>query len=241
MDRTATYSDFAGVCSCFYDLVVNPKEVASFITSKIDCSQPKKALFVGGFFLVAKELSRKGLRISIVDYSDEMVQQGRERLPSLSVEKADLLDLPFDSEFDFVFVVGRVFTHMLSEKDSAMALSSIHKSLKQGGTLFFDNYEDNKIEVTDYFNGRVVAESKEFKIIRNSTTDRVSEQPHVVNWKAEYNVFSDGSVLTYKDEMHHRAFSRGEISDLLAKHGFQVKEQGDNFDDTSFYTLAIAS
>ena len=235
----ATYSDFSDICTRFYDLVVKPKDVADFVLSKLGDHKPFNALFVGGFFLVAKEIYQKGIELKVVDYTDEMVEEARKRLPEIPVEKASLEALSFDNEFDCIFVIGRVFTHMLSVEDSENAVKGLYKSLKEGGVLFFDNYEDSKIRVTDYFNGRIDVADESMKIIRDSSTSLVSESPYLVNWKAEYKILENGVEQTYQDEMLHRAFSRTEVKDLLEKNGFKVEDQGDNFDDTSFYTLAI--
>ena len=55
----------------------------------------KKILFVGGFFLVAKKLAEKGYDVTVADYSEEMVEEGRVRLPKNKVIYADLRKLPF--------------------------------------------------------------------------------------------------------------------------------------------------
>lgn len=235
---TQTYADFSDVCTKFYDLVINPANVARFVYKSVEKFNPKLALFVGGFFLVAKELQNLGISLTVTDYTDEMVAEGKLRLPGVRVEKADLRDLPFDGEFDTVFVIGRVFTHMLTEEDSSRALRSLHRSLKPGGVTFIDNYENTKIQTTDYFNGRVKVNDPTIEITRDSSTQLLSSQPHIVNWKATYQVMHNGTSKTYNDEMQHRAFSRNEMKRLVEQHGFECSAQGDNFDDTSFFTVA---
>ena len=167
-----------------------------------------------------------------------MVLQGISRLPSTRVMKADLRDLPFENQFDSIFVIGRVFTHMLTNDDARSALGSLQRSLKNGGVVFMDNYEDSKIRETDYFNGRITVSNSNIEIVRDSSTEFVSEQPYIVNWSAEYRWKENGRVGHFKDQMLHRAFSRRELAKMLEKNGLTVVTQGDNFDDTSFYTLA---
>ncbi len=235
---TDTYSSFSDICTKFYDLVIDSKEVARFVYEKIQNSKPKTCLFVGGFFLVAKELQNLGLELTVVDYTDEMVKEAHKRLPETKILKADLRKLPFNNQFDAVVVVGRVFTHMLTNEDSSNALQSIYNSLKPDGIVFLDNYEDSKIQVTDYFNGEVIVSNEDVEIIRNSSTELLSQAPMIVNWSAEYHAKIKGQSTTYKDQMPHRAFSRKEIQSLLEEHNFSVISQGDNFDETSFYTVA---
>ncbi len=235
---TKTYSSNSYVCAKFYDLVVDPKEVADFVFSKVVDYKPENCLFAGGFFLVARELQKLGLTITLVDYSDDMINKAHKRLSNTGTVVADLRELPFKEEFDAVFVIGRVFTHMLSPEDSSNALKSIHQSLKPGGLALVDNYEDNKIQVTRYFNGAITVSDSAVEIVRKSSTNLISRDPLIVNWRATYHLSSNGKFRTFDDEMKHRAFSRAEIQNLFEKHGFEIFSQGDNFDDTSFFTLA---
>src|SRR5690606_25915561 len=126
--------------------------------------------FVGGMFHIAASLIDLGFNLTCVDYSDEMVEFGRERFPTSKVMKADLRDLPFEKEFDLIFVVGRVFTHMISDEDLSSALKACWKSLRSDGMLFADNYEDTRIQHTSYFNGLIEGISPKGHISRRSRT-----------------------------------------------------------------------
>jgi SAM-dependent methyltransferase len=239
MKNSNLYSDLAEVCVKFYDLSINPKKVAEFFDKKISRFNPKKILFIGGFFEVAKELIIKGYDIVVADYTKEMVDEGKKRLPKIKVVKGDIRDLPFENEFDMVMVIGRVFTHMYSDEDVEKALQSIRKCLKIKGILVFDNYEDSKIRKTNYFNGIITVKDDDIEIIRESSTELISEKPFIVNWKATYLVKEGkGKTQEFHDEMDHRAFSRQEIKNLLEKNSFKHIEEGDNFDETSFYSIA---
>ncbi len=87
----------------------------------------------------------------------------------------------------------------------------------------------------------IEAGERETSIVRNSSTTRVSESPYVVRWNAEYSGRFEGADFSFSDSMEHRAFSRNEICNLLPNFGFEVLVQDDNFDDTSFFTLARAN
>jgi SAM-dependent methyltransferase len=233
-----TYSNFSEICTKFYDLVVDPIEVANFVCSKISDHNHQKCLFVGSFFLVADELQKLGIEIVLADYSKDMICEAKRRFPNTRAEVADLRNLPFRGDFDAIIVIGRVFTHMLTCKDSAQALISMHKALKPGGVVLIDNYEDTKIQTTNYFNGSISVENSAAKITRESSTDLISEDPMIVNWKAVYRATLEGNSVVFEDEILHRAFSRSEIYNLFEAHDFKVISQGDNFDETSFYTVA---
>jgi len=236
-----TYSVHAHICAKFYELNLDAQAVARFVFERSGSVPGQMALFVGGMFEVAAALSSLGLDLTVVDYTDEMVEVGKLRLPQCNVTKADLRALPFHEAFDTVFVVGRVFTHMVTNEDLTAALASCRRALKPQGRLFADNYEDSRIQVTDYFNGTIEAKDNRCTIVRVSTTERLSGAPYVVNWRAEYAGVMDGTPFRFSDSIEHRAFSRAEFADHAQKVGLEVLSQGDNFDDTSFYTLSQRS
>lgn len=235
-----TYSKNAAICSKFYELSVDPQAIDAFILERSRVTTGCHALFVGGMFEIANALLKHGINLTIVDYSEEMVSIGRKRFPNTRIEKADLRSLPYKNEFDFVFAVGRVFTHMISDDDLRLALCSCHSALRGAGSLFLDNYEDSKIEVTNYFNGEIRLRDKTAEIQRKSTTTRLSDTPLVVQWDASYAGTIDGQPFEFFDSIKHRAWSRKEIQPFLEQSGFELIAQGDNFDETSFFTLAKA-
>ena len=235
-----TYERHAKICHKFYQLTVDATNVAKFILARSLAQPPARALFVGGMFDIAAALSRDGFTLSLVDYSREMVALGRAAHPDLQVEQADLRALPYQAEFDYLFVVGRVFTHMISDQDLLSALHSCRRALRPAGCLFFDNYESSKIRVTEYFNGEIVVKSDQGIIKRVSSTSLISKSPCVVEWQAHYSGSLDGDDFEFSDMIEQRAWSRSEIAPFLNETGFRQVSQGDNFDPTSFYTLARA-
>jgi SAM-dependent methyltransferase len=235
---TNTYSQHAEVCTKFYELTLDAPAVADFVFEKIGGVSGQRALFVGGMFDIAASLLVKGLDMVVVDYTDEMVALGRSRLAKALVVKADLRTLPFESEFDLVFVAGRVFTHMIQNTDLIAALESCKRSLRPGGRIFADNYEISRIQKTNYFNGEVECQNEDARIVRRSTTEMISSDPFIVKWDASYQGHLYQNEFSFSDSMHHRAFSRSEFASYLSSVNLRVLQQGDNFDETSFYTTA---
>lgn len=237
-----TYSKHAEICAKFYELAIDAESTSTFVFEKSRAAPEKeageKALFIGGMFQVAKGLIDKGLNLTVVDYTDQMVNIGKAKLLGTQVEKADLRSLPYLQQFDIIFAIGRVFTHMTTDEDLHKALSACRKSLKKGGRLFFDNYEDTKIQKTKYFNGTIRCHQGTTTIQRTSSTTKISDSPYLVRWDAEYSGHINNNDFSFSDSSPHRAFSRQEIADLLPRFNFKLIAQGDNFDETSFYTLA---
>lgn len=236
---TDAYTKYAAICSKFYELTVDSAEVAKFVFDAVEATRGERALFVGGMFGVAAALLDMGLALTVVDYSHEMVAVGQSLLPR--VMHGDLASLDAGTDFDLVLVVGRVFTHMTSEAQLDSALRGCFAALRAGGRLFADNYETSKIETTGYFNGTVVGRESWTVVTRVSTTERISEQPRVVSWRAQYSGVFRGERFEFSDVIPHRAFSRAEFATRLAHAGFELQKQADNFDETSFYTVGRRS
>ena len=233
----ATYTKHAAICSKFYELTVDSEQVAKFVYDAVEAKPGERALFVGGMFGVAAALMARGLETVVADYSPEMVAVGRAQLSGARVVQGDLESLDVGGDFDLVLVVGRVFTHMLTESQVASALQGCHAALRSGGRIFADNYESSRIEETSYFNGTVVGKAGDTEIERRSLTKRVSELPHVIRWSATYSGVFDGAPFEFNDSIDHRAFARREFAEKLEHAGFTLLKQADNFDETSFYSV----
>ncbi|TFV89313.1 class I SAM-dependent methyltransferase [Oxalobacteraceae bacterium OM1] len=233
-----TYSEHAAVCIKFYDLVLNRVAIDQFVAEHFDVIPGARFLFVGSMFGIAECLLRRGVRLTVVDYSDAMVAIAQARFPQARVAQADLRCLPFTHAFDAVVAAGRVFAHMISDDDLRSALLSCRAALKPYGKLFVDNYEVEKIERTAYLNGEIHVEDSTANIVRRSSITTLCDSPCVVQWDATYSGFLGNAAFAFRDTMLHRPWSRQEISSLLSQAGFAVLRQGDNFDDTSFFTLA---
>jgi SAM-dependent methyltransferase len=238
--RPPTYTRHAHICARFYELAIDMPAAAAFIWERTGLQAGQQLLFVGSLFGIAADFARRGAAVLVADYAAPMVALARERLPSVPVQRADLRALPYHRRFDAVVVAGRVFTHMVEDADLRAALQSCHAALRPGGTLFLDNYEDSRIERTPYFNGVLEFEAGAERIRRASCTRRISETPRVVRWEAHYSGRLDGNAFAFSDAIAQRAWSRAEILPMLRNAGLDPIAQGDNFDDTSFYTIARA-
>jgi len=236
-----TYSTHAAICAKFYDMTVDSLSAGTFVLKESEARLGSDVLFVGSMFGIAGYLRDAGFPLTIADYSPEMLALGKQKLPCEAFDCADLRELPYADCFDLIIVVGRVFTHMISNEDLNRALRSCRRALRDSGKLFFDNYEDSKIRQTNYFNGVVRLTDSDTDILRQSTTEYVSRSPFVVRWNASYSGSVAGIPFAFEDSMLQRAWSRSEIRQFLGTNGFEPVKQGDNFDDTSFFTLAAVT
>lgn len=86
---TDTYSKYADVCTKFYSLTLDSKNVAQFIFNKSRAIAGQNVLFVGGMFEVASELIKLGLNLTFVDYTNEMIKIAKSKFPDNQVLKSD--------------------------------------------------------------------------------------------------------------------------------------------------------
>ena len=108
--------------------------MAAEVLQSLDITSSERVLDIGcGDGRITAEIARRvpqGFVVG-VDASSNMIKLASEKAgPNLRFEVADARSLPFDHEFDLVVSFNAL--HWIHEP--ALALASIHKSLKPGGT-----------------------------------------------------------------------------------------------------------
>jgi ubiquinone/menaquinone biosynthesis C-methylase UbiE len=92
-----------------------------------------------GFF--GGEAARRGGRVTGLDFSSMALEICHERLPQLSLVRADATRLPFaDASFD-VALVNDIIEHLAEEPGRRM-MQDVHRVLKPGGRLVLDTDND---------------------------------------------------------------------------------------------------
>jgi trans-aconitate 2-methyltransferase len=108
--------------------------MAAEVLQALDVTSSERVLDVGcGDGRITSEIARRVPKGSVlgVDASSNMIELASQRIgPNLRFEVADARSLPFNHEFDLVVSFNAL--HWIHEQD--LALASIHKSLKPGGT-----------------------------------------------------------------------------------------------------------
>lgn len=236
-EKLKLYSDFAEICSRFYDIYFNHEQIADLIYEHLREFNCKKIVFIGGLVLVAKELQKRGYEITFVDYTEEMIIEAKKRIKDVEFVTADMRSLYLPRVYDAVVCVGRVFTYMHTDEDAGKAIKNFADCLKLNGILIVDNYETGKIEMGDYFNGTIEVRDNNMRIKRISSLELISDKPTIHRWKAVYEVYQDG-VKSYKDKSGLRSFTKEELKSIIEKNGFRVLRFAKNFEEKSFITVA---
>ena len=100
------------------------------------------------------ELQARGLTVTGLDASAEMLDVARERLPGMRLVQADLRDFALHERFDLVTCVFDSLNNLTEEGDLGRALERMAAHLCPGGLLAFD--VNTRIGVRDLWEGEVM-------------------------------------------------------------------------------------
>jgi len=100
------------------------------------------------------ELQARGLTVTGLDASAEMLDVARERLPGMRLVQADLRDFALHERFDLVTCVFDSLNNLTEEGDLGRALSRMAAHLSPGGLLAFD--VNTRTGVRDLWEGEVM-------------------------------------------------------------------------------------
>ncbi|WP_424951592.1 class I SAM-dependent DNA methyltransferase [Deinococcus sp.] len=100
------------------------------------------------------ELESRGLSVQGLDFSPEMLEVARARLPGVSFVQADLRDFVLPGRFDLLTCVFDSLNNLTEPADLGRALSRMALHLKPGGLLAFD--VNTRVGVRDLWEGEVM-------------------------------------------------------------------------------------
>ena len=220
---TKLYSKLARAYHEMYQSIFDYKKEFKFYNRLLKRYKCKKILEIGcgsgnlaTFFLKSK-YSYTGL-----DLFNEMLDIAREVEPKAKFIQGDMRNLKVNDKFDAVLVTGRSFTYLTQNKDVISTLKSIHRCLKQGGILIFDNFDAERI--FENFKERFIQSAK----YKNMSYKRVSKSSWNLktgwtwNWNATYYVKENGKTKIIKDKSILRAFTEDGLKLFLKINKFKI-------------------
>lgn len=233
------YSDYGWIYEIFYEKYFNYPEIALLVEKHLKKYGVKTILHIGsGPGHLTKLFVNKWFDVVGLDNSKEMIEMAREIIPNIRFIKADMRKIKSKGKFDAAVLMGRTFTHIVTNKDILDSLKCFRKILKDNGILLFDNFKAEKMNVGKIFNNIITIKNRGYKITRKSKLELLSKKPSVGKWKYLFEVAKNSHITKYLDENIIRAFSRKEISSFLKKSGFRLIKFAPNFDNLSFLTIA---
>lgn len=175
-------------------------------------------------------LRDKGIDYYGTDVSEELIGIARASYPEGKFKGSDPLKIPFESAFfDAVFCIA-VFHHIPSKEFRIEFLEECKRVLKPGGFLIITAWNLYQKKT----GWRLLLKHSALKLLGQSKLDF---KDILFPWKD-----SSGKPLT---ERYYHLFTKREITGLLNKAGFQVKQSGilarQNSKENNIYAVAIKS
>ena len=182
----------------------------------------------GGTGLIAFELCKSVQRIYLIDPSDAMLQEARNKIRLLESQNVTIQSGSFentglkDNSVDIVISINGPFQALLDLESQKRALNEIYRILRPGGMLLFDimnffsiidNYRLPKVSTTTY---------KGYNITRmidhtmNQTEDQWIHTEHLLVENC-----STGSLQKIVSTHRQKMTSKNEVRLLLEKAGFE--------------------
>ncbi len=211
-----------------YSFLENPEAVkkqCDFIEKAMELKKDMRILDLAcGQGRHAIELAKRGYDITGLDYSEYLLSVASERARKEGVEvnfiKGDMRELPFENEFDAIYMFFTSFGYF-SDEENFRVLKEVSKSLKKGGKFLIDL--SNPIMVIKNFqyeswiltkDGLICLEQNEFDPVKMRTrTLRL--------------VFKEGKEINRKEHIV-RLYTPAELSYLMELAGLKtIKFYGD--------------
>jgi ubiquinone/menaquinone biosynthesis C-methylase UbiE len=166
--------------------------------------------------------AESGVRPVALDYSAPLLELARRRDPRLKLVRGDMRALPFpDGSFRTVVNFFTSFGYFVRETENVAVVAEIERVLREDGVFLCDTVG------REWALARLVPEEsrrcgdKEYRIRRwwNAESSRIEK---------EIEVRREGSLETFRESV--RAYTAGELAELLAAAGLSVEGAWGGFD-----------
>jgi len=117
------------------------------VAAELSCAPPMRILDVGGGYGRITGPFADRHEVTLVDVSEDMLAEPKDRFPALKVKQADARKLPFeDSSFDFVVALD-LLCHL---PDLEQGVRELHRVTRSGGRVVCDTTNANPLWVLAY-------------------------------------------------------------------------------------------
>lgn len=216
----------------YYDLLVHgernveaPSSDLEFLLGALSSRAPlSRILDVGcgtGRYLLP--LTRRGLHLTGLDNSAQMLAQCRQRLDasglSATLIERDLLQWTPEHAYDAAICMNSMLSYLVNTPDILSALARLRQALRPGGTLV--------LEIWNIFaNTQLFGQAATHELVRNQVHLTWRDAYHfdtrrsVLRTRIDALVVDHGQPATFKREEVLRAMTAGEIEAYLKASGF---------------------
>lgn len=163
---------------------------------------------------LAAAMCRRGLRVTGLDGSEDMIRFARQNAPRASFVVADARRFELETHFDAVISTGDSMNHMLTAGDLAATFRRVHAALAPGGCFVFDMNMAEAFETQWHKSSTAVAADHLLYVRgRYDRTRRLGT--------TEVTMFSMNENWTRLDlTLFQRCYSLREVRMLLLQSGF---------------------
>jgi SAM-dependent methyltransferase len=164
---------------------------------------------------LARELSRRGYRVTGVDWSDAFLDHARSDPAAGTVtwERRDMRDLPWRERFAGAYCVGNSFGYLDDDGNEAF-LRAVAGALQPGGRFILETpmILDNLL---GHIQDRAWWQVGDMRLLVANSYDPARQRLDI-----EYTFLTEGVIDVRRGS--HRAYSYRELSELLEAAGFSV-------------------
>ena len=182
-------------------------------------------------------LAERGYEITGIDSSIYMldVANKKNNSPFIKFQYKDIREFIFVEKFDVVISLFHVTSYLISNEDLELAFHNIYNSLRKGGIFIFDFWYAPGILAN--------LPEKRKKVIENN--DAIIERVSDPEMDMATNTACISFSLNIKDKRNNNSYTKSEIHKvryfyleemhgILNKTGFEVVDQGSNYEFSLF-------
>jgi SAM-dependent methyltransferase len=189
---------------------------------------PKVLELACGTGRVTIPVFESGVSVDGIDFSDSMLSLARRHAEAKSLKikffQGDLRSLPFQDQYDLMFLPTATIAHLLTRTDVEAMLTGVRRGLHKSGVLALDMHNPMQTFLKPWpfdstgkersFTHKVTGE-----LIRILTTQEYSTDTQTLQVKNHYT-FADGS--TKEGTIVLRLYFPADLQNLLHYNGFDV-------------------
>lgn len=232
--------------SKYYDSLYKEKDYegeSDFVLGlikKYSDKSPKSLLSLGcGTCSYELLLAKKGLYITGIDISSEMLKVASQKIKSshleskIKVYQKDVQKFNFDREFDSAFAMFNIAGYQTKNKEFESMLKNVNMSLKSGGIFTFDCWYMPAV-LKDKPTDRVREIKIDNKKIMRLTKSRLNIADNVIEITFKILELENKTLLSETEETHYmRYWSLPELTYFLNNAGFEVVKVCNFMDENS--------
>lgn len=226
------YQSFAQL----YDQLFDPelyKKWEQFTLANIKTTNCNLLDLAGGSGRLAVLLAADGLKVTVADFSDEMLsladQHGNENNVTLQLVQADMRDLSAFPKFDVITCYADSLCYLDDEADVMQVFSEVFNHLTTNGTFLFDVITPHQTD--DIYPGYMYNyqdEDHQRAFMWQSFADDDVEHG-VIHELTFFNQLENGNYARIAETHYERAYELSVLKLLLKRAGFESVEIGSNF------------